>query len=90
MFAEADEPVVAALPPATLQGKPHGSPHCLILMQFRLPLTVLALQSVEQMIAVGQDISCWLKQSALLFCAPTESQAPFLQYCIPKFVPRLC
>ena len=84
VFEEADDPVVAALPPATLQGAPHGTPHLVILMQFWLRgLAVLALQlfkSVQQLTCGGQDKSLWLKQLALLFCAPTESQAPFLQY----------
>ena len=80
VFEEADDPVVAPLPPETLQGSPHGTPHLVILMQFWLPLTVLTLQSVQQLTRGGQDKSLWLKQSALLFCAPTESQAPFLQY----------
>ena len=86
MFAEADEPEVVALPPATLQGLPHGNPHRLILMQVGLPLTA-TLQyvqpkqvCVQQLITDGQDTTCRLKQSALLLCAPTKSQAPFLQY----------
>ena len=31
-------------------------------------------------VCAGQDASCSLKQSALLFCVPTKSQSPFLQY----------
>ena len=88
MFDAADDPVVAEFPPATLHWK--SGPHMIILVQLWpiatgliLPLFPVDLQlfeSVQQLIDVGQDKSCWTEQSALLFCSPTESHAPFRQY----------
>ena len=86
MFDAADEPVVAESPPAILHSEESG-PHMVIPMQIwtlvtglTLPLDLQLFESVQQLIDVGQDKSCWIEQSALLFCSPTESQAPFRQY----------
>ena len=94
MFDAADDPVVAEPPPATgatisTSGQPWTPSNTLAGSRLNLlankveeaPPNEFDLQLLEkQLFVAGQDASCSLKQSALLFCVPTKSQSPFLQY----------
>jgi hypothetical protein len=77
VFDAADEPVVTETPsPISVESIPMQLWPLLSARAFEFDLQLFF---EKQLFKIGQDASCRPKQSALLRCVPTESQAPFLQ-----------